>query len=248
MKILKAGLAGMALLAWVAPAAATEITIDLTSGSIDAAPTLIYDLPDSAFTDNGLPVGDLTATAANTNTSANAVRGPAGLGVFACQGFGGCIVEGIMLGTIDGIGGQDSITFAITDQASGFEFILVSATFVAINVGNFNIINDASLSFGGNDHVFDIAATANAQGSNPCDILQGDLSCTVNFVDLIGGGNPFAMSAQGFTFSAPSASDFWYLSEIVWEIGLTAQVPEPASLLVLGAGLLGFGAARRRRV
>lgn len=143
-------------------AQAAQITIDLT-GSSASAPTLTYDLPDGVFTGNGLPVGDLTATASSSASGAvNAVRNGQGLGVRACSGLA-CLVES---SEVDGFLGSDAITFGITNQAPGFEFILVSATFSRVNsLPGVDIFDEAQLSFGGNSYEFDIADAAN--GQNP---------------------------------------------------------------------------------
>ena len=227
------------------PAQAVEITISLAGPPNASAPTIHYDLPSSVFTDNGLPVGQLSASASNgSHQFVNAVRNSDGLGVRACSGFVGCLFES---GQVDGLGGSDGITFGITNQDPGFEFILVSATFSRVNsLPGVDAFDAARLSFGGNDYTFDIADAANGQNPGSCFGIL-DAVCTVNFVDLLGGGDPFFMEGSSFSFGAPGVLDGWFLTEVVWEVGLQAQVPEPAALGLIGLGLAGLGLARRRK-
>lgn len=226
-----------------AMAGPTLITVNLSGSNLVGDP-LVYDLPDAAFTSNGLPIGDLIVNGSNTVfPSSVAVRRSQGLGVRSCTGLS-CFVESLEL---DGLIGADTATFTISNQAPGFEFILVSATFASVDDIGFNLLDDVRLSFGGNDHDVDIAGVANAQGTNPCNLIAGDRECSVNFVDHLGGGDPFLLAGGGFGFTALGALDAWYIKEIVWEIGRQRAVPEPASLAVFGLGLLGLGVARRRR-
>jgi hypothetical protein len=81
-------------------------------------------------------------------------------------------------------------------------------------------------------NTIDIAAVANAQGDNTCGLVAGDRECSVNFVDHLGGGDPFFMLGNTFNFTALSLLDGWFIKDITWEIGLLA-VPEPASLALL---------------
>jgi len=225
-------------------AAPTLVTVDLTGSSLSGDP-LVYDLPDAAFTGNGLPVGDLIVNGSNSMFSSSvAVRRPQGLGVRSCSGLS-CLAESVQ---VDGLLGADTAAFTISNQAPGFQFVLVGATFAFVNDIGINLLDDVRLSFGGDDHDIDIAGAANAQGANPCNLIAGDRECSVDFVDHLGGGDPFLLAAKGFSFTALGALDAWYIKAIVLEIGLRRAVPEPAALALFALGLLGLGMARSRRM
>lgn len=235
--------AGLILGASVASAA--ELVVNLRGSNASGDP-LVYTVSQTPFNDAGIVLGSdatLVVNGSNSQTGSSvAVRRSQGLGVRSCSGLG-CLVES---NEIDGLFGNDTATFSLGGGAAGMSFILVSATFNFIDDIGLSLLDNARLAFGSDSVDIDIAGIANAQGSNPCGLLAGDRECTVNFVDLFG-GDPFALEADSFSFSALSALDGWYISEIVWEIGLARAVPEPATLALFGAGLAGLGLVRRRR-
>jgi hypothetical protein len=235
MFIRLAAVAGAALLATMGVACATTVSVPLFGSNASGDP-LTYALPSAAFTDIGLPAGDLVVNGSNSATASSvAVRRSQGLGVRSCAGLA-CLVES---NEVDGFLGADTARFTISNQAPGFAFFLVSATFNFIDDVGIGLLDDLRLSYDGGSHDIDIAAVAAAQGVDPCNLLAGDRICSVNFADLLGGGDPYQVGADAFDFTALGALDGWYIREIVLEIG-RVPVPEPAMLPLLGVGLLGL--------
>jgi hypothetical protein len=234
--------AGIALL--VAGGQAHALAISLSSATTNLGDPLLYDLPSAVFTANGLPTGKLSASGSNPDTATSiAVSRSQGLGVRSCSGFLSCLAESDQL---DGLRGADTATFSITGQLANFKFTLVSATFNFVDdVIGLAVLDDLRLSFGGDSYDIDIAGVAAAQGTDTCNLLAGDRICTVDFVALLGGGDPYQVQAGAFGFTAPSLADAWYIREIVVDIA-RMPVTEPGTLMVLGLGLLGLRALRRK--
>jgi hypothetical protein len=234
--------AGIALLA--AGGQAYALAISLSSAVANLGDPLLYDLPSAFFTANGVPIGKLSVSGSNPDTATSiAVSRPEGLGVRSCSGFLSCLAESDQL---DGFRGADIATFRITDQVPDFKFTLVSATFNFIDdVIGLTVLDDLRLTFGGDSYDIDIAGVAAAQGIDTCNLLAGDRICTVDFVELLGGGDPYQVQAGAFGFTAPSFADAWYIREIVVDIA-RMPVAEPGTLMVLGLGLLSLRALRRK--
>jgi hypothetical protein len=228
--------AGIALLA--AGGQAHAVAVSLFGANASGDP-LTYDIADAAFGAGQLVVNGSNSLFGNSV----AVRRTQGLGVRSCL-IPSCPGES---NELDGLLGADTAMFGVSGQAPGFKFVVVSATFNFVDdVVGLSLLDNLRLGFGGQSFDIDIAGVANAQGINTCNLLIGDRICTVDFVQLLGAGDPYAVQGDAFSFTAPSATDAWYIREIVLDIA-RVQVPEPSMLALLALGLLGLGAIGRRR-
>ena len=150
--------------------------------------------------------------------------------------------------TVDGLGPDESIKFVI-DPA--IEFAVQTVTFgSARNAGPLR--DDANMVF----QAGALNMTFNIVDAGGCDALTG-APCMVNIYDLVntalGGGQTddeifdYLASTDGFTFRALGDDDNWYIRGARWVTADPASVPEPASLSLLGAGVMGLGYIGKRR-
>jgi|HubBroStandDraft_1064217.scaffolds.fasta_scaffold37048_2 hypothetical protein len=86
-----------------------------------------------------------------------------------------------------------------------------------------------------------ILGTAGFSGKPNCAGTGGDLCHNPAFLGAIVTGAVITGASVGLTHAGPL-----YIGEL-YETEAVAKIPEPATLSVLGAGLLGLGALRRRR-
>lgn len=148
--------------------------------------------------------------------------------------------------TVDGLGRDESIKFVIVP---GLEFAVQTITFG--DARNVAILRDDA------NMVFQAGAlnfTFNIVDAGACAPLSG-AACTVNVYDLVQAQLAgvqtdaeifdYLASTDGFTFRALGDDDNWYIRGARWVT--PDAVPEPASMTLLGAGIMGMGWLNRRR-
>lgn len=159
-----------------------------------------------------------------------------------------CVLATLAAGTAIAIPMQHTYNFTATGFAAGAPDPVVNgsitATFDTAAVGS-GIVDAISLTL--NSHVFTPAETLySALGSG---IIFGGANCGTN---CINGYSPdfwfyfdnFDLSQAAMSFAyAGSNSHYFSTSVVVTE----RAVPEPSALLLLGLGLAGIAATRRRR-
>ena len=173
---------------------------------------------------------------------------------------GGCGSGSTVFGTVDVVQGIDAnhvnvtVTlnspsqFIKTGAGDALEFNIAGDPAISITnlTSGFSVgpAPDSASTFG----AFDYSVTCSGCGNGGSSPLPGPLTFTVARSDL------GALSATDFD---GNAGDFYFASDIIGPSGKTGnvaavgggvtRVPEPASLLLLGSGMLGLGAWGRRR-
>lgn len=146
--------------------------------------------------------------------------------------------------TVDGLGPDESIKFVIVP---GLEFAVQTITFGSARNISSSSRDDANMVFqaGALNFTFNIVdeGGCNATSGAPCtvnvyDLVQDQLDGVQTDAEIF----DYLASTDGFTFRALGDDDNWYIRGARW-----VTVPEPASMTLLGAGILGLGYLNRRR-